>query len=77
MESAYTSASTVGRLLLGLLHLLNDIGIAQGAAPFYEDNSAAHRLITSECVVRGALHFNVRYHIVQGLQLLGSIDMRQ
>jgi hypothetical protein len=42
------------RGLLGWLNLLNDLGLEQGAVPCYEDNSAAHSLITSDYVVRGA-----------------------
>jgi hypothetical protein len=77
MESEYISASTMGRSLLGWLNLLNDLGLEQGAVPCYEDNSAAHSLITSDYVVRGARHINVRYHMVQELHRLGIIDMRQ
>ena len=77
MESEYISASTTIRGLLGWLNLLNDLGLEQGAVPCYEDNSAAHSLITSDYVVRGARHINVRYHMVQELHRLGVIDMRQ
>ena len=77
MESEYISASTMGRSLLSWLNLLNDLGLEQGAVPCYEDNSAAHSLITSDYVVRGARHINVRYHMVQELHRLGVIDMRQ
>ena len=76
MESEYITASTTGRSLLGWLNMLNDLGLEQGAVPCYEDNSAAHSLITSDYVVRGARHINVRYHMVQELHRLGIIDMR-
>ena len=76
MESEYISASSLGRSLLGWLNLLNDMGLEQGAVPCYEDNSAAHGLITQDYIDRGARHINVRYHMVQELHRLGIIDMQ-
>ncbi len=58
---------------MGWLHMLNDLALEQGAVPCYEDNSAAHSLIASDYVVRGARHINVQYHIVQDLHRLGII----
>ena len=51
------------------------MGLEQGAVPCYEDNSAAHSLITSDYVVRGERHINVRYHMVQEAHRLGIINM--
>jgi hypothetical protein len=77
MESEYISASTMGRSLLGWLNMINDLVLEQDAVPCYEDNSAAHSLITSDYVVRGARHMNVRYHMVQELHRLGIIDTKR
>jgi hypothetical protein len=77
MEAEYIAASTMGRSLLGWLSLLNDLGLEQGAVPCYEDNSSTHSLITSDYVVSGALHINVRYHMVQEMHRLDIIDMLQ
>ncbi len=57
--------------------MLNDLGLEQGAAPCYDDNSSAHSPITSDYVAKGARYINVRYHIVQELYRLGIIDMCQ
>ena len=77
MESEYISASSLVRSLLGWLNTLNDMGLERGAVPCYEDNAAAHGLITSDYVDRGARHINVRYHMLQEPHRLGIIDMRQ
>ena len=77
MEAEYIAASTMGRSLLDWLNFLNDLGLEQGVAPCYEDNSSAHGLILSDYVDRGARHINVRYHMIQELHRLGIIDMRK
>jgi hypothetical protein len=77
MDSEYIFASTMSRTLLSWLNLLNDLDLEQGAVPRYEDNSSAHRIVTSDYAVRGARHINVRYHMVQELHRLSIIDMRQ
>jgi hypothetical protein len=61
---------------LGWLNTLHDQGLEQGAVPCYEDISDANILITSDYVVRGAWHINVRYYMAKELHLLRILDMR-
>ncbi len=76
MNSLYRSASSIRRNLFEGLSMLKDLRLEQGAVHCDEDNSAAHRLITADYVVRGARLIIARYHMVQELHRLGIIDMR-
>ena len=77
MESEYISASSLCRVLLWLLNILQDMRMDQGPVLVWEDNQATCGLMNSPYIPRGARHINVRHHIVRELQKMGIIDCRQ
>ena len=68
MEAEYIAASSLCRVLLWLLNILQDMRMEQGPVLVWEDNQATVGLMESPYIPRGARHINVRHHIVRGMQ---------